>query len=133
VTRTFTTTLFNNVTLQITNSQLKERAKAFGAGLVRVGLKPQEDNVLLLLQDSIGELQSPTKHLVKFLMQLLQNLSSAISRSLLIPLYLLPYPLRNYWNRFSKPIHPLLSLLMLPFYPIYWKYSLILIKQTTTL
>ena len=40
---------------QITNPQLRERIRNIGAGLTRVaGLVPQESNVLLLLNDSIG-------------------------------------------------------------------------------
>jgi hypothetical protein len=42
-------------TLQATNPQLVERITALGNGLVRfAGLVPNESNVLLLLNDSIG-------------------------------------------------------------------------------
>lgn len=46
---------------QITNPQLRERVANLGAGLTRaVGLVPQESNVLLLLNDSVGTLYDIT-------------------------------------------------------------------------
>lgn len=42
-------------TVQITNSQLRDRISAFGTGLVRLaGLHPNESSVLLFLDDGIG-------------------------------------------------------------------------------
>ena len=42
---------------QITNPELRDRAAAFGTGLIlSAKLTPQESNVLLLLNDSIGTL-----------------------------------------------------------------------------
>lgn len=43
-----------NPLLQISNSQLTERVKALGTGLCLAGLT-RESNVLLLLNDSLGE------------------------------------------------------------------------------
>jgi hypothetical protein len=43
-----------NPLLQISNSQLTERVKALGTGLCLAGLA-RESNVLLLLNDSLGE------------------------------------------------------------------------------
>ena len=42
--------------VQVTNPELRKRVAAFGTGFVRItGLKPGELNVLLLLNDSIGQ------------------------------------------------------------------------------
>jgi long-chain acyl-CoA synthetase len=43
--------------LQITNHMLQDRVAAFGTGLLRlVGLRPQQSQVLLALNDSIGDI-----------------------------------------------------------------------------
>lgn len=59
---------------QITNPQLKERVSAFGSGLIRyAGLVPQESNVLLLLNDSLGTCTFPyisTRVLKRFLVRI---------------------------------------------------------------
>jgi long-chain acyl-CoA synthetase len=46
--------------LQITNHMLQDRVAAFGTGLLRLaGLRPQQSQVLLALNDSIGAVLRP--------------------------------------------------------------------------
>ena len=39
---------------KLTNGHLQDRAAAFGTGILRIGLQPQKSNVLLLLNDCLG-------------------------------------------------------------------------------